>query len=92
MNAEKYIEKLKLKIEEFKQQKTGLSTHFAKTIVGAKIKTLKWAIRQANEASKSDKSALPIESVRQSLFNEVYDKWLELDDDEQFKSWLNSNC
>lgn len=34
-----------------------------------------------------------INGVRRSLFNEVYDKLIELDKDlVKFESWVNSNC
>jgi ribosomal protein S27AE len=49
-----YTNKIKEKIEEFKQQKTGLDDPIAKTIVDAKINTLKWALRQANGVEQSD--------------------------------------
>jgi predicted secreted protein len=48
-----YIKKLSDKIEEFKQQKTGLADSTAKTIVDAKINSLKWAIIQANGLERS---------------------------------------
>jgi hypothetical protein len=47
-----FIEELCVKIEEFKQQKTGLSDDIAKTIVDAKINTLRWAVRQAMKYTK----------------------------------------
>ena len=38
---------------------------------------------------KFDKVSL---EIKQKIFNLIYDKWIELNDDEKFKSFLNKNC
>jgi hypothetical protein len=56
--------------------------------------TAYWHLQNLREAIKNEQikgETLPIDSVRLSLFNEVYDKFVECENDDEFTQYLNEN-
>jgi hypothetical protein len=49
----------------------------------------KWAFIQTLKKVRKEQLTLPV--VRLSLFNEVYDKFVKCEDDDEFTQYLNKN-
>jgi len=50
------------------------------------------ALKKYIDYLETELNSVDLADVRRSLFNEVYTKWIVLNDEEKFKSWINNYC